>query len=328
LTQTGNVTPFGVTTTGQSVQRITLRAGDLTVNLLTWGAVLQGLCLRGVPYSLTLGSDRLADYEGTMRYHGALIGPVANRLSGAAAQVGGVLRRFDANQDDRITLHSGDAGTQLKVWDLLVCTADSATLGLQLADGEGGFPGNRRVTARFSLAQPATLRLTVEVETDAPTLINFANHSYWNLDGTPTWAGHSLRGDAARYLPTDADFLPTGEVLGTKGSPLDFSTLRQISPNQPPLDHCFCLADAPQPLRDVLWLRGRSGVQMTFATTAPGVQVYDGRDARRPSAGPHEGLAIEAQGWPDAPNHPGFPPIELAPGEVWRQDTEWRFDRG
>ncbi|EEW25267.1 aldose epimerase family protein [Rhodobacter ferrooxidans] len=309
------------------VQRITLRAGDLTAHLLTWGAVLQGLWLQGVPYSLTLGSDRLADYQAAMRYHGALIGPVANRLGGAAARVGGILHRFDANQDDRITLHSGKAGTHLKVWDVLEAKPESATLGLQLADGEGGFPGNRRVTARFELTPPATLHLTVQVETDALTLINFANHSYWNLDGTPTWVGHSLRVDAARYLPTHADFLPTGEILATKESPLDFSTLRQITPNQPPLDHCFCLADAPQPLRDVLWLRGRSGVQMTLATTAPGVQVYDGRDARRPGTGPHEGLAIEAQGWPDAPNHPGFPPIELAPGQFWRQDTEWHFNR-
>jgi aldose 1-epimerase len=77
----------------------------------------------------------------------------------------------------------------------------------------------------------------------------------------------------------------------------------------------------------VLWLTGTSGLTMTIATTEPGIQVYDGRAAMRPGHGPYEGLAIEAQNWPDAPNHPGFPSIELKPGETYRQVTEWRFTK-
>ncbi len=90
----------------------------------------------------------------------------------------------------------------------------------------------------------------------------------------------------------------------------------------------FCLSDAPAPLREVLRLNGQSGIGMVVSTTEPGIQVYDGRNAIRPGRGPYEGLAIEAQSWPDAPNHAGFPSIVLEPQDEYRQHTVWRFTRG
>jgi aldose 1-epimerase len=77
----------------------------------------------------------------------------------------------------------------------------------------------------------------------------------------------------------------------------------------------------------VLWLTGASGVRMALATTEPAVQVADAREARRPGRPAFEGLAIEAQGYPDAPNRPQFPPVLLLPGASYRQLTEWRFAR-
>lgn len=321
------ISDFGTTSGGVPVQRITLSAGDLTVHLLTLGAVVQGVHLAGVPWNLTPGSDRVEDYEGAMRHHGSVIGPVVNRITAARAPIGGTLHRFEANQGGRNTLHSGSAGTHLKVWRIEAAGDDSATLSLDLPAGEGGFPGNRRVTARFTLAAPATLRMEVEATTDAPTLMNFANHSYWNLDGTPRWDGHVLQVLADRYLPTTPDFTPTGEVHAVAGTDIDFRQPRAISPGAPWLDNCFCLSDARGPVREALVLRGTSGVTLHVATSEPGIQVYDGRDAIRPGHDPHEGLAIEAQGWPDAPNHAGFPSIEVSPGTVLCQITEWRLSR-
>ena len=95
----------------------------------------------------------------------------------------------------------------------------------------------------------------------------------------------------------------------------------------PSLDHNFCLSRARGTLRDVLWLTGRGGLTLTLATTEPGVQVYDGRDAIRPLRGRYEGLALEPQFWPDALSHPHFPSILLAPGQAWQQQTRWRFSR-
>ena len=319
------IAPFGATAQGDAVSRITLGQGDLTVSILTWGAVLQGVWLAGVPRNLTLGSERLADYEGDMRYHGSLIGPVVNRLTDATATIAGHPHRFEANFNGRHTLHGGAAGTHLRVWKLAEVSENACTLHLDLADGDGGFPGNRRVTAKYSVGERTTLRLDVTATTDRTTLVNFANHSYWNLDGTETYAGHRLRIAADRYLPTTPDFTPTGEIRPVAGSPMDFTEARRITPGAPELDTCFCLSNTREPLREALVLTGQTGVSMHLSTTEPAVQVYDARDARRPRGGAHEGLAIEAQNWPDAPNHAGFPSIELDRGEIYHQTTTWRF---
>ena len=322
-----DIATFGTTADGQKVRRITLRAGDLTASVLTWGAVLQSVRLAGVAYDLTLGSDDLADYEGAMRHHGSVIAPVVNRLTNAQASIAGQMHRFEANQDDRICLHSGSAGTHLKVWDLVSATASEVVLALDLPDGQGGFPGNRRIEARITVVAPAALRLALTATTDAPTIFNAANHSYWNLDGGATFDGHILQLAADHYLPGTADFTPTGEIRAVAGS-FDLRKPRSLSPHHPDLDNCFCLGRDRVALRDVMRLQGQSGVAMVVATTEPGLQLYDGRAAERPGRGPYEGIAIEAQGWPDAPNQPQFPPIDLAAGATLTQITEWRFERG
>ena len=317
---------FGHSSDGREVQRITLAKGDLTIGLLTWGAVLHSVRLTGVAHDLTLGSDRMEDYQGAMHYHGPVIAPVANRIGGAQAMIGGRAVQLEANQAGHC-LHSGSTGAHAQIWDVVNVTDDSATLGLSLPDGLGGFPGNRRVEARFSLTGRATLRLELFATTDAETLWNATSHGYWTLDGAETWAGHSLQIASDHWLPTDADARPTGEIAPVAGGPMDFRAARLPSPGTPPLDHCFCLSDGPRPLRDVLVLQGKSGLRMTVATTEPGVQIYDGRDARRPGRGAYEAIAIETQGWSDAPSYPAFPPITLRPDAPARQITEWRFDR-
>ena len=198
-------------------------------------------------------------------------------------------------------------------------------LTLDLPAGEGNFPGNRHVAAVFSVEDGNALRLNVTATTDALTLFNAANHSYWNLDGSENWAGHRLRIAADAYLPTTPDFTPTGEICDVTGTAYDFRQTRAISPGEPLFDNNFCLSSGPKALRDVLWLTGTSGLVMTIATTEAGIQVYDGRNAIRPGHAAHEGLAIEAQNWPDAPNHTGFPSIELKAGATYHQTTEWRF---
>lgn len=318
---------FGTGKAGEAVKAITLAAGDLTVRILTWGAVLQSVRLAGVAHDLTLGSDRLEDYLGDLMYHGALVGPVVNRISGGAATIAGTTRRFEVNYLGRHCLHSGSTGTHWQNWRILSAGPSACVLGLDLPDGLGGFPGNRTIRASFALTAPASLTMTVSAATDAETIVNFANHSYWNLDGSPTWAGHSLAIAAEEWLPNDTDFRPTGEIRPVAGSPMDFRAARTIEPGAPALDTCFVLARAQMPQRDVLWLRGATGLSMTVATTEPGIQVYDQRGPARPGREVYEGLAIEAQGWPDAPSHPHFPSITLAPGQSLTQITQWRFGR-
>jgi aldose 1-epimerase len=167
--------------------------------------------------------------------------------------------------------------------------------------------------------------------------VNFASHAYWNLDGTPTLAGHALQVAADRYLPTDATALVTGETAPVAGTSFDFRIARPIGPGtEPRLDHNFCLAETRQPLTEALTLTGASGLALTVSTTEPGVQVFDAAPidgggahdhAGRP-IGAFAGLAIEPQGWPDAPNRPDFPPVVLRADHSYEQITRFRFHRG
>jgi aldose 1-epimerase len=315
------MTSFGTTKDGTQVHKISLAAGDLRVDLLTHGARVQSVRLAGVAHDLTLGSEDLAEYEGGHGYHGALIAPVVNRLTGARAPLADRSLQLEVNFNGKHSLHSGPSGAHAQVWQVLRATASEAVLALDLPDGLGGFSGNRHIEAQYVLEAPATLRLTITAHSDAETVFNAANHSYWNLDGSADISGHSLRIAAEHYLPVDADFVVTGEVRAVEAG-FDLRALQTLSAQSVDLDHCFCLSRAPMPLRDVLWLQGQSGLRMTLATTEAGVQVYDCRHDG------FKGLAIEAHAWPDAPNKPQFTPISLAAGQTRQQVTEWRFDRG
>jgi aldose 1-epimerase len=323
-----NVTPFGQTAAGQTVAAIRIGSADLAVTILSFGAALQDLRLTGVPHSLTLGGPDMAAYEGPMGYFGTIVGPVANRLAGSQAWIAGHLYRFPANEGTTL-LHGGATGTQARVWSVEDTTETSLRLTLTLEDGDDGFPGRRQITADYSVAG-STLTLRLSATTDAPTLMNLASHSYWNLTGTPTTAGHRLTVAADAYLPTDAANIPTGEQRPVTGA-FNLRQPRRIDGTEG-WDHNFCLCPAPRALTDVATLTGGQ-VAMTLATTEPGLQVYDGRGIGTGPFGGHSGrpygpfaaLALEAQLWPDAPNQSGFPPVTLDPGETYRQETQWRF---
>lgn len=312
---------FGTTTAGEAVQKICLKAGDLSVDLLSHGARVQAVRLAGVAHDLTLGAGDLAACEGAYGYHGALIAPVVNRLTGARAPLSDRSLQLEVNFNGKHSLHSGPSGAHAQVWQVLRATETEAVLALDLADGLGGFSGNRHIEAQYVVEAPATLRLTITAHSDAETVFNAANHSYWNLDGSADVSGHKLRVAAEHYLPVDADFVVTGEVRAVEAG-FDLRAAQTLSAQSVDLDHCFCLSHAPMPLRDVLWLQGCNGLRMTLATTEAGVQVYDCRHDG------FKGLAIEAHAWPDAPNKPHFFPISLGAGQTRQQVTEWRFDHG
>lgn len=330
---TAQKTTFGHTAGGTEVTAITLGTGPLRATVLTWGAVVQDVRLAGVPYGLTLGSPDLAAYEGPMVSFGALMGPVANRIRGARAPIAGQEHRFEANLDGIHTLHGGSAGTQARVWDLREASADHVVLETVLDEGLGGFPGRRVLQATYRVTD-TDLDLEIAGTTDAPTLLNIANHSYWNLDGGDHIGAHHLEIAAERYTVTGPDLLVTGEVAAVAGTRYDFRVPRPFAPGpEARFDLNFALADAKRALSPACTLTGQSGLRMEMFTTEPGLQVFDlgsfdttpfvchsGRSAPRFSA-----IALEAQGWPDAPNHPGFPAIEVTPGAPYHQHTRWRF---
>ena len=320
---------FGHAQDGRQVHAIRLVSDELAATILTRGAVLQDVRLQGLDYSLTLGGNHVAAYEGPMGYFGALVGPVANRIAGATAEVGGKTCHFPANERGNL-LHSGARGLHTRIWTVDELTEDAVGLRIVLEDGDDGFPGRREIRALFRV-EGATLHMVLTATTDAPTLMNLANHAYWNLDGTPTTAGHRLRIAADRYLPVTPALIPTGELRAVSGA-FDLRQGRTLDLTEG-YDHNFILSDWPRALTEVAELTGRSGISLRLATTEPGLQVYGGQGLatapwpghRGEPCGAFAGIAMEPQRWPDAPHHPAFPTILLSPGETYRQETRWSF---
>lgn len=323
---------FGRTASGAAVEAVDLAAGGLRATVLALGASLQDLRLAGTDWPLILGSGEVAAYEGALRYAGAIVGPVANRIAGASIRIGGRDHRLDANEAGRTTLHGGATGTHAQIWRIAAHGPDRVTMVLRLADGLGGFPGNRTLVADYRILPPARLALGLYAVTDAPTPVNLASHGYWNLDGRDDVTGHRLRVAADRFTPIDAAKIPTGEIAPVAGTGFDFRDGRGLGGDLR-VDHNFCLSVASSGRHPAAELRGASGVVMRIATTAPGLQVYDGAhlSVTAPTGldgrgyGSFAGVALEPQHWPDAPNHPGFPPILLAPGRLYRQETTFDF---
>ena len=113
---------------------------------------------------------------------------------------------------------------------------------------------------------------------------------------------------------------------------MDFREGRGVKPGPPHLDHALILADGRRALAPAAVLTGASGLRLEIDTTEPSIQGYDGwklKDVGAPdhqgrAIGAHRALALECQGWPDAPSHDRFPSVRLDPGETYRQMTVWR----
>jgi aldose 1-epimerase len=209
------------------------------------------------------------------------------------------------------------------VWD-----AEPVEHGVRLSrvspDGEEGFPGRLELSVTYTLDADGALRIAYEAVTDAPTVINLTNHTYWNVSGhaSGSAAGHYLRIDASRYTPVDADLIPTG-VEPVAGTRFDFRKEREVGAGY---DHNFVLdkgrtadAAAIAELHDPA-----SGRFLTVATTEPGIQLYTADHLGEPF-GPRRGIALETQAFPDSPNRPEFPSTELRPGAAYRSETVYGF---
>jgi aldose 1-epimerase len=330
---------FGKTPAGERVQRFTIAGGGLTAKIINWGAALQDLRLAGHDAPLVLGFDRFDYYPQFSPYFGAIVGRYANRIAGGRFAIAGTQYQTDTNFLGKHTLHGGGKGFGKRVWDVSLHGDDFVTLTLHSSDGEMGFPGAIDVTCTYRMKIPGTLSIELTATTDEPTLCNLANHSYFNLDngGSGDILGHRLMLNAAAYLPVDDELIPTGVVQPVEGTPFDFRLARPIGSEkdseQTLYDHNFCLASAHGPLKLAAWAQGAvSGVEMEMWTTEPGVQFYAGGKVAREQEGlggrhyqNYAGFCLEAQVWPDSPNHSYFPQAVLWPGAIYRQSTEYRF---
>jgi len=327
---------FGQLGDGRSVERARLSAHGLSVNVITWGAVVQDLRLDGISHSLVLGFPEFKHYPTRSPSFGSIVGRVANRIRNGRAEIGGNTFQFDRNVLDRHTLHGGSEGAGKQLWQILASGDDFVTLSLTLPDGHMGFPGTMDVRATYRIVAGPALEIEITAESDAETLCNFAHHSYFNLDGGRDARRQEFQAHADHYLAIDGDLVPTGEVAGVDGSPFDFRTSRPILLGDAQYDHNLCLSRQRCACRPVARLKGaESGIEMTIETTEPGLQLYDGSTIKAKTGGlpglngaPYEaysGIALEPQAWPDAPNQDWVDQVSLAPGDIYSQLTRLVF---
>tara|TARA_B110000483_G_scaffold48867_1_gene60800 strand:- start:563 stop:1366 length:804 start_codon:yes stop_codon:yes gene_type:complete len=261
------------------------------------------------------------------------MGPVINRIKGCSAEIDGQVFTFEKHHSGDLTQHSGNTGMHRKVWSIADHGPDFVVLKLALADGLGGFPGNREIELRYTVHQ-ASISMTVQAITDAPTPFNPANHSYWSLDPTVGFSGQTFQVHSDHYSEPDENLMPTGQILPVAGSQYDFrSGSIMAGDNSQFYDFNFCMADQKRPLTIVATLTGTEGVRMEMATTECGLQLYDGGTIHAPGHGTHHGAsydpyaapALEAQSWPGSLDHAHFPDIILRPGARYEQITSWTF---
>jgi len=266
---------------------------------------------------------RIEDYFSDKFYMGSTVGRFANRIAGAQFQLNDTTYLLDKN-DGNNSNHGGFSGFHSRIFDYK--EEDGQIIFSYLSrDGEGGFPGNLRLIVTYSFSDDNELSIEYRVVSDRETVFNPTNHAYFNLSsGKTSILNHELKVYADCYLETNDEFLPTGKILPLAGSAFDFRDYRKIADLMSlkkeilPGYNTYFINNSNDELKHLASLREPdSGRCLEVYATMPGIQVYTGDYLSKPFY-PFAGIAMEAQYYPDSPNHPHFPSCVLYPNEEAR----------
>jgi aldose 1-epimerase len=343
---------YGTTQPGQPVDIYTMMNDHgMRVRFLSYGGVITEIVVpdrAGGLDNVVLGLSNLHEYETLSAHYGAITGRYANRIGGAQFTLNGQTYHLIANNGAN-TLHGGPNALDKQVWDVTptqVQNGVAATLSYVSKDGDQNFPGTLTTHVTYTLTNDNALRIDYVATSDKDTVINFTNHSYFNLagNGSGSVANQMLLVNADSYTPTGPDQIPTGEIAPVEGTPFDFRQMMPIG------------ARLNSPFQQMVYAHGydhnfvvikRQGEALSFAargydpitgrvidcfTTEPGVQVYTANFLNGSVVGSSgtayrqtEAFTLETQHFPDSPNKPNFPSTELKPGQEFRSTTIYRF---
>jgi aldose 1-epimerase len=344
--------PFG-TKEGIQVDLYTLRnAKGLEAKITNYGGIVVSLRVpdrNGQLGDVVLGFDTLAGYLSNEYlkgnpYFGALIGRYGNRIGKARFKIADREYTLAANNGPN-HLHGGIKGFDKVMWEAKSLPGEEPALELRYTskDGEEGYPGNLTVTAVYTLTNDNALKLELTATTDKETVVNLTHHSYFNLAGKGDILGHEVMINADTFTPVDSTLIPTGELRPVQGTPFDFRTPTAIGAriNQDDeqlkfgkgYDHNWVIN---KPMGQ-LGLMARvyepaTGRVLEVLSTEPGLQFYTGNflDGTLKGKGGwvyqfRNGFCMEPQHYPDSPNKPNFPSVELKPGQVYKNTIIYRF---
>ncbi len=314
--------------------------GETSVDIVPYGASIRAIRVPdrdGTLRDVCLGYDSIGEYASQGACFGAAVGRYANRIGGAAFPLNGVTYPLFANEGKN-TLHGGQVGYHKRWWNLAAQGEDSVVCTLDSPDNDEGFPGHLRLTVTYTWRDGA-LGIGYKAVCDADTVVNFTNHSYFNLAGQDggVVGDHILTLRSSHFTPIGADKIVTGEIRDVTGTPWDFRSPATLAErwDHPDLaatngfDHNVCLDPGEGPV--AVLTCPRTGISMEVLTDQPGCQLYTagwltprrGKDGAQYDM--RHGICLETQNYPNAVNVPAFPSPFLKAGEVFESRTVYRF---
>jgi len=319
-----------------------INKNGMTAEILNYGGIVRKLIYKNT--DVVLGRDSLEEYMNNEGYFGAVIGRNSNRIENSEFVLNGKKYNLFAN-DGRNNLHGGLEGFDKKIWNAETVDGEEPSLVLTAVslDGEEGFPGNVNVQVVYTLTNDNGLKIHYTGESDADTVLNMTNHSYFNLNGHSAGKvhSHSLWLDSAFYTPNSDECIPVGEIRSAKNTPFDFSVEKMIGDGLKSedeqikmfggFDHNFVLNG--RGYRKVGRLKGdKTGIVMEIYTDRLGLQFYSGNMIEEDRVckdgavyGIYQGICLETQDFPDNINFSHFPCSILKKGEKYETITTYKF---
>ncbi len=335
----------------QKIDLYTLKnRNGMEVKIINFGGTVTSISVpdrSGKFADVVLGFNNVDDYLKPHPSFGTAIGRFGNRIAKGRFTLNGVEYKLAVNNGEN-HLHGGIKGFDDVFWtaeEVKTIDGPAVRLSYLSKDGEEGYPGNLQVTMVYTLTERNELKIDYTATTDKDTVVNLTHHSYFNLagEGNGDILKHRLKLNAARFTPTDAGSIPTGELRSVKGTPFDFlmphAIGERINQDDEQLkfgggyDHNYVINGRMGVLRQAAVVTDpSSGRVMEVWTTEPGVQLYTGNFLDGTLTGKsgktyqkRSGFCLETQHYPDSPNKPNFPTTTLKKGATFKSTTIYRF---
>jgi len=307
--------------------------------ITNYGAILTSLTLplKSGEREIVLGFDSFEDYKSKSYlkdypYFGAIIGRYANRINQGKVRIDGKDIQLPTNHGQH-HLHGGYSGFDKRIWDTEIIGETKLQLSLLSEDGDQNFPGNLKLTVTYELSEDNELSLHYFATCDKTSPINLTSHTYFNFTGgEENILNHELQIDSDQILESNSELIPTGKYLDVEHTAFDFRTQKKISKHIDSVenyDNCFVLKTEGKTLKKVAEIyEEKSNIKMEISTDFPGLQVYTGKFINvegNSKFGPFSGLALETQGYPDAPNRAEFSHGFIHPGEVYQHQSRYKL---
>ncbi|MBR2043254.1 MAG: galactose mutarotase [Clostridia bacterium] len=341
-----SVRSFGKIPTGEEVQLFILENGKASVYITDLGAHIVAINVpdkNGVLTDVVLGADNAAAYAGDISYMGATVGRFANRIEKGRFTLNGKEYALAVNNGPN-HLHGGIVGFNHRMFDAYV-DGETLRMSYNSPDGEEGFPGNLKFEVSFTLRDENDLTIEYKAVSDADTVVNFTNHSYFNLNGAITEKpvyNHTLQISADAFCRGDNNCLADGTIVPVRGTDMDFRTPASLDERLRSdysdiaatggIDHNFVLAMQRGEFKHAAELYcADTGIALECLTDQPGVQIYTGNGTNYSGgkAGAHYGIhsavCLETQNFPNATSFDYFPSPVLKAGEEFYSKTVYRF---